>query len=342
MKNSRFGIIIIGALIILAALLAVVGPKLVEKQSANPPTTTAFTNKQAGITARGVVEAAEDVELSSQVKGTIASVMVEEGAEIHKGQLLLEFEKSKAEAQLRQARSAVAAAESRYREAAKGYRPEDITIVNSGKNRAKAIYDQARDEYERQQRLFTKGAATQVDLNRSAERLKISEDDLSGAEANLEKHRYGVRSEEKDRARADRDRARSEVQLAESVLSDYQIHAPISGIVTERYKDGGEGTDIGTPLFRLVNPKTIRIRAELEETDMGRVTEGQLVEVTVEAFHDKIFHGKVSKVFPVVHKKTQKSFDPMASFDINTQKIQIQLDDYHGLKNGMTTTVRFK
>lgn len=75
---------------------------------------------------------------------------------------------------------------------------------------------------------------------------------------------------------------------------------------------------------------------------MGRVTVGQLVEVTVEAFRDKIFNGKVIKVFPVVHKKTQKSFDPMASFDINTQKIHIQLDEYPGLKNGMTTTVRFK
>ena len=63
--------------------------------------------------------------------------------------------------------------------------------------------------------------------------------------------------------------------------------------------------------------------------------------MTVEAFRNKVFRGKVSKVFAVVHKKTQKSFDPMASFDINTQKIFIRLDEYTGLRNGMTATVRF-
>jgi multidrug resistance efflux pump len=325
----------------MAALLAVVGPKMVEKRPDKLPS-AADGNKLAGTTARGIVEAAEDVELSSQVKGTVTRVLAEEGAKVSKGQLLLEFNRSKIEAQLRQSRSALAAAESRYREATTGYRSEDVLMVNSGKERAKAIYDQARDDYERQQRLFEKGAATQVDLNRAVERLKISAGDLSGADANLTKHRYGVRSELRDQLRADLERARADVQYAESVLKDYLVYAPITGIITERHKDSGEGTDIGVPLFRIVNPETFRIRAELEETDIGRVSEGQQVEVTVEAFRSKTFRGKVSKVFPVVHKKSQKTFDPMASFDINTQKIHINLEEYPGLRNGMTTTVRFK
>jgi multidrug resistance efflux pump len=181
-----------------------------------------------------------------------------------------------------------------------------------------------------------------VDLNQALERLKIAESELSGADANLSKHRFGVRSEERDQARADRDRARADLQLVESTMKDYRVLAPISGIITERHKVTGEGADIGTPLFRVVNPQTFRIRAELEETDVGRVTEGEPVEVTVEAFTDKVYHGKVSKVFPVVRKKSQKSFDPMASFDINTQKIQVALEEYPGLRVGMTTTVRFK
>jgi multidrug resistance efflux pump len=340
MKSGRFGITIIGALIILAALLAIVGPKLVEKRPEKLPS-SADAGKQAGITAKGVVESAEDVELSSQLKGIITRVLVEEGAQVHKGQLLLEFDQSKIEAQLRQARSGLAAAEARFRESAAGYRSEDILMAQGGKEHAQAIYDQSRDDFERQQRLFEKGAATQVDLNRATERLKIAESDLSGANANLKKNRQGVRSEARDQARADLERARADVQLVESTLRDYQVSAPISGIITERHKDRGEGADIGSPLFRIVNPETFRIRAELEETDIGRVSEGQQVEMTVEAFRNKVFRGKVSKVFPVVHKKTQKSFDPMASFDINTQKIFIRLDEYTGLRNGMTATVRF-
>ena len=341
MKNTRLGIVIIGGLVILAALLAIVGPKLVGKTAEQAPKAAGFP-RPAGVTARGVVETAQDVELSSQLKAIVSRVLVEEGAPVHKGDLLLEFDQSKIDAQRQQARAALAAAESRYREAVAGYRSEDTTVVSSSRERAKAIYDRAKDEYGRQQRLFDKGAATRVDLNQAQERLKIAESDLAGANANLSKQHAGVRSEALDQARADLERARADLQLVDSTLKDYRVYAPISGIVIERHKVKGEGADIGTPLFHLVNPATFRIRAELEETDIGRVTEGQPAEVTVEAFTDKVYHGKVSRVFPVVHKKTQKSFDPMASFDINTQKIQISLDDYSGLRDGMSTTVRFK
>ncbi len=341
MKSGRFGILFIGALVLLAALLAIVGPKLVEKTPEKLPSVT-DKGQQAGITAKGVVESADDVELSSQVKGTIARVMIEEGAEVKKGQLLLEFDQTKVEAQRRQARSALTAAEARYREATTGYRSEDIAMVTSASERSKAIYDQARDEYERQRRLFEKGATAQVELNRAEERMRVAEGDLSGAKANLAKHRHGVRNEERDQARADVERARADLQYVEGVMKDYRIHAPIDGIVIDKHKKRGEGCDFGTPLLRIVNVKSLRIRAELEETDLGKVREGQQVEVTVDAFRDRVFRGRVDKTFPTVQKKTQKSFDPTAIFDINTQKIHIDLDDYKGLKNGMTVTVRFR
>jgi multidrug resistance efflux pump len=341
MKSGRFGIAIMGALICLAALLALFGPKLVKR---TPEKLPAATDKglQPGVTAKGVVESADDVELSSQVKGTIARVLVEEGAQVTKGQLLLEFDQTKIEAQRRQARSALAAAEARYRQADTGYRSEDVSMVRSGKDRAKAVYSQARDEYERQRRLFEKDAATQVDLNRAKERMMVAEGDLSGANANLSKYVKGVRPEERDQARSDVERARADLMFIEGVIKDYRIYAPVSGIVAERHKNSAEGADVGTPLLRIINPQTMRIRAEIEETDVGKVKEGQQVEVSVDAFRDKVFRGRVSKVFPVVHKKTQKNFDPMASFDINTQKIHILLTDYTGLRNNMTLTVRFE
>ena len=74
---------------------------------------------------------------------------------------------------------------------------------------------------------------------------------------------------------------------------------------------------------------------------MGQVVVGQPVEITSDAFTKKVFPGKVTKVFHSVSKKTQKTFDPLASFDINTQKIHVSLEDYSGLVHGMTVTVRF-
>ena len=125
------------------------------------------------------------------------------------------------------------------------------------------------------------------------------------------------------------------------MLRDYAITSPIDGIVAERLREPGEAVDRGTPILRLVDPAKTRIRAEIEESDVGKVSEGDPVEVTVDAYPGKIYRGRVSRVFSVVRKRALKNFDPMASFDINTQKIHINLDDFSGLQNGMTVTVKF-
>lgn len=341
MKNGRLGIGIIGALICVAVLIALLGPKLLERKP-EPVPVDPGSGAQGGVTAKGVVESGNDIELSSQVKATVSRVLVEDGAAVKAGQLLLEFDSTKIEAQRMQARAALAGAEARYRELTSGYRTEDVTVAKSGRERSLAVFTQAKDEYERQRRLYDKGATTLVELNRAEERLRVSEGELGGAEANLAKFRYGTRNEERDQARAEVERAKAELSFIHGVLKDYRVYAPTSGLVAARFRDAGEGADVGTPLLHLINPETLRIRAELEETDVGRVKEGQKADVTMDAYHGKVFPGTVSKVFPVVLKKTQKSFDPMASFDINTQKIHIRLDDYSGLKSGMTVTVRFK
>ncbi|WP_170241955.1 HlyD family secretion protein [Geobacter argillaceus] len=303
---------------------------------------TSSTGQTVGVTAKGVVESGTDIELSSQVKGTIRRVLVEDGATVKAGQLLLEFDTTKIEAQRRQMMAALAAAEARYREMKDGYRTEDVAMAKSGRERSQAVVTQAKDEFDRQRRLYDKGATTLVELNRAEERLRVAEGELGSADANLAKFRYGTRNEDRGQARAEVERARAELSFVDGVLKDYRVYAPISGLVAGRFRDAGEGADIGTPLLHLINPETLRIRAELEETDVGRVKEGQKAEVTMDAYRGKVFAGTVAKVFPVVLKKTQKSFDPMASFDINTQKIHVRLDNYSGLKNGMTVTVRFK
>ena len=341
MKSGRLGIALIGGLITLALLLAVFGPKLVERTTKKLPSENS-NEAPTVVTAKGMLESADDVELTSQVKATVARVLVDEGEIIHKGQLLLEFDKSRVDAQYRQAMAAIAAAEARNRESVAGYRPEDVSIAANARERYVAVYSQARDEYERQRRLFGKGAATQVDLNLAEERMHIAAGELAGSEANLAKYTKGLRKEQKDQVKADLERARADLMYVEGIIRDYWVYSPISGVVAERYKDAGEGVDIGSSLMRVLNPDTIRIRAELEETDIGRVREGQTVEVTVDAFRNKIFRGKVTKTFPTVQRKSQKSFDPTATFDINTQKIHISLEDYSGLQNGMTVTVHFK
>ena len=341
MKIGRFGIVIIIVLAAAVVILALFGPLLVDKK----PTKQEVDHMQRpriGITAKGVVESSEEIVLGSQVKGQIRRMLVSAGTMVSKGQLLLEFDDDKAVAQLQQAKAALDSAESRLRELSSGYRSEDVAMAQSSQQRAEAVYREARSEFERQQRLFSKDAAAKIEVSRAEEKLKIAESQLRESEANLQKYRKGVRREEVEQARAARDRAAADLRYGEVVMKDYRVVAPISGIVAERIREAGESTEIGAPLLKLINPDLTRIRAELDETEVGKVAVGQQAEVTADAFPGKIFEGSVTKVLPIVQKKTQKSFDPVASFDINTQEIHIALKDFSSFKNGMTVTVRFK
>lgn len=341
MKIGRFGMALIASLTFVVIILALFGPRLVEKQPAKQETDR-LQRPRTGITAKGVVESSQEVVVGSQIKGQIRRMLVSAGTLVTKGQLLLELDDEKAVAQLQQAKAALQAAEARLRELSAGYRSEDVTMAQTGQQRAEAVYREARDEFERQQRLFSKDAAARIDVTRAEEKLKVAESHLKENEANLQKFRKGVRQEEIEQSRAARDRAAADLRYAEGVLKDYRILAPISGVVAERLRDAGESTEVGAPILKLFNPDLTRIRAELEETEVGKVAPGQAAEVTADAYPGKIFEGSVTKVLPVIQKKTQKSFDPVASFDINTQEIHVALKDFSAFKNGMTVTVRFK
>lgn len=334
-------LIIVGAVAAGALLLAVFGPLVLNKKE-NRPRYAGSASTARTITAKGTVESSEEVMVGSQVQGVVSRVYVSAGDSVAKGQLLLEFDRHKIHAQLLQAQASLAAARAHLSEARAGYRPEEISMAQYGSQRAQTVYQEARAEYERLSRLFHKDAVTAVEVSRAEEQMRVADAQLQSSNANLVKFRAGLRPEEVRSALAGYDRAAADLRMIEAVARDYRIVSPIAGIVAERHRDAGESADINTPLFKLVNPEYSRIRAELEESEVGRVKVGQAAEITADAYPGKVFAGRVTKVFPVVQKKTQKSFDPMASFDINTQEIQVALQDRSAFENGMTVTVRFK
>jgi len=340
MKNNRFGILIISVLVIAAVALALFGPlifrKKVEKRG---PEVRQAAN--AAITSKGVVESEEAVQVGSQVSGIIREIRANEGDPVKKGEPLVILDSGKVAAKAEQAEAMTREARERLMELETGPRPEDIEIARARTRRAEVAYRQASDEFQRQERLYRKDAATLIERDRALERMKMEAEELKGAESNLKKLLKGERREEIEQARAAVARNSAEKKYYQALLTESTIITPIDGVVTERLKEPGEIVDVGTPLMKLINPERMRIRAEIEETDVGKVKDGQQVEVTMDAYRDKVYRGKVYKIFPDVKRKAQKTFDPMASFDINTQQIYIRLDDFAGLKDGMTVTVRY-
>jgi len=340
MKINRFNILIITLFSALAGGLIVISPLFFQDTIAKATVEEAMI-KDTFIVAKGIVESEEEIEISSQVMGIISEVKVNEGDQVKKGQVLIELDNCKIMTRIKLAEAKLKEAKAHHRELEVGYRNEDIQMARSRVNRADIIHEKAKNEYERQKRLYHKEATTLVDVEKAEERMKVAAAELNESKANCEKLVKGVRKEKIERAESAVEKTTSELNYYQAVLKDYTILSPINGLVADRYRDGGETVNEGTLLMKLINLHKLRIRAELEESDVGKVVEGQPVQVVVDAYQDRVYQGKTYKVFPILRKYSLRVFDPSAAYDINAQDIYAKLDDFSGLKQGMQVTVRF-
>lgn len=343
MKTSRAGLLLILFLALAAVILALFGPGLFGKESSAPRTAPQQipVAPPAGFTAKGVVESAREVVLSSRVAGEITEVSVDEWDRAGAGTILVRMNDRKVAAQVELSEARLLAAQAGLREQSSGFRKEDVAAGNSAVQRAEAVFEQAEVEARRQQRLLEKGATTRVEWEKAEEARRVARAQLDELKAQQDKLRRGSRRETVDQAQAGVAEIRAELKYQKALLADYTIAAPFDALVIESLVEPGETVDIAAPLLSLIDPDQLRIHAEVEESDVGRVVLDQQVAVTVDNLPGKTYSGKVYRIFPTVSRKSQRTFDPMASFDINTQKVYITLDDYAGLVHGMTVNVRF-
>ncbi len=106
-------------------------------------------------------------------------------------------------------------------------------------------------------------------------------------------------------ARASVVRAETNLQLAREKRGDVTIRAPIAGTVIDREVEPGQiiasataNVSGGTTLFRMADLGEMRIRAKIDESDIGRIRPGQSVRLTVEAYAGRTFRGSVEKIEP--------------------------------------------
>jgi len=83
------------------------------------------------------------------------------------------------------------------------------------------------------------------------------------------------------------------------------VSAPIAGIVTERTANTGLNVDQTSKLFTLVDLSTVWVVADLYEKDFSRVRVGASAKITMKAFPDSAFQGKVSYIDPQVNPETR-------------------------------------
>lgn len=230
------------------------------------------------------------IQVAARRQGIIREVLVQEGDEVAKGQILAKQEDDDArlaadtaEANLAQARSQITVLEVQRRTAQRELaRLQTLTASNFV---AAQRLDQARD------------AVAKSDADLAAQRAAI-----------------GVYAAQLNQARYNQ-----ELTI---------IRAPADGRIARRYANPGAGASSlnVTPMFDL-EPKTARIiRAEISESAIPFVTLGQSVEIIPEADQTKVFTGKVLRRAAVFGARKLQSDDPSERTDARVVEVVISAD----------------
>ncbi|MBU2546815.1 MAG: efflux RND transporter periplasmic adaptor subunit [Proteobacteria bacterium] len=217
------------------------------------------------VSATGSLEPVTQVDVGTEVSGTILSIDVDFNDTVEKGQILARLDTARLEAQKLQSEAALAVARAELQS-------------------ARAEVDDAKTSLDRLKRAY----------KLSQGRLP-SKQDLDTAEARYKKGRAQVAV-----ADANRIKARAALEVSESDLAKAIIRAPISGTILDRQVEPGQtvAASLQTPvLFTMAGDlKQMLLSVAVDEADVGKVRDGQEAAFVVDAYPDRRFSARVKQV----------------------------------------------
>ena len=267
--------------------------------------------------------------LSTRVSGTVRKVEVEDFASVKPGQLLVQLDDEDYQAVLAEARAALAGAQAALEDNQSAKRIQDAKIQNAETviaqataaiNAAKAGIAAVQSDVERtglerkrQEALLVSKAAThqQVELaiaeaDRFTGMLASHQAELERAQAAVASSRSLLESEKRQRAaldtrdnlyRADIQAKQAAIIVAQVNLGYTQIVAPTAGAVGERHVQEGQLVAPGMQVVDLVKGD-VWIQANLKETQLTNIRQGDVADIKVDAFPGVVLHGKVVEIAP--------------------------------------------
>jgi len=281
----------------------------------------------------------EDIKIGSELSGRLKSVDVEEGDVVHRGQVLAELENADYRAQVESAQANVAAKAAVLRKVMNGARRQERDEAWSSVNEAKAVMEDARSELKRRQELFGAGVVSREELDRYAREADVAKAKYDAA---VEQHALvddHAREEDQSLAEADLKLAQAQLEEAQARYEKTFIRSPIDGSVLRKHHRSGESVSnsstVPDPILTIGDRKTLRVRVDVDETDVSKVSVGQKAYVTADAFGKQRFWGHVVRVGQQLGPKNVRTDEPTERVDTKILETLVELDPGARLPDGL-------
>ena len=268
------------------------------------------------VSAKGIVEPNFKVEVKSKASGKIITFPYEEGGFIKKGQALLHLNKNDEKRNVAKANADLISGEASLKKSktalllqTHSYKT-DLKLSASEVEEAEANLEDSNYQKKRQYKLFDNKYISQESLDKVLTTFKVNQENVIQAKARLQAaknavHDISIKEHEVELASAEVVRRQIALDESKERLQETDIYAPISGVIIQKLVEEGQiissgvsNVSGGTPLAEIADMSRIFIIADVDETDIGSIREGQKVEVTADAFYGKIFKGKVLRISP--------------------------------------------
>lgn len=239
----------------------------------------------------GTLAAVDEVTISSEADGKVSRILADLGDRVKAGQLLVQLDNEKQQYTYAQQQAALARTLAQYGASDSDHLPELEDTPDA--RRANADLVQATQAYDRASELF--------------KRTLISQQALDDAKASLQSKRaiYNSAIQNAKNLRASIQASEATMKLAGRQLRDTEIRAPFDGFVQKRFVNMGELVKTQMPVMAVVRLDPLKVTAEIPEKMAPWINTGQAVDLKVDAYQDRTFTGKVSRISPAVNTSTR-------------------------------------
>ena len=295
------------------------------------------------VTTENAYVKAHVIAVSTNVDGRVESVPIRENQLVRTGELLFRIDPEpfrfmvrRAEAQREAARRDIDATRAEYNQI--------VSEIEAAKANV-AYYER---EAERQRQLARKNVTT-------GRRLDEAEFNLTSATRGVATLRQKLRTvlaklggdpDRPTEQHPDYMTAENELAMAELQLGYTEIRTPVDGIVTRLKLEPGEWVNAGESAFGLISVHETWIEANLKETQLTHVREGQAVTAEVDAYPDHVWHARIGSISPATGAEFSVLPPQNASGNwvkvVQRLPVRIELEqttDQPPLRAGMTATI---
>jgi HlyD family secretion protein len=239
----------------------------------------------------GTLAAVDQVTVSSEADGKVQKINADLGDRVRAGQVLIELDDEKQRYAYEQQQAALARTLAQYGAPDPEHLP-DIEQTPEAK-RTKADLAQAEQAYARAAELFKRTLIPQQGLDDARTAVETKKANYDASLHNARNLRASIRASE------------AEMKLAARQLRDAAIRAPFDGYVEKRLVNLGELVKAQMPVMAIVRLDPLKVIAEIPEKMAPWIAEGRPVELRVDAYRDRTFTGKVTRISPAVNTSTR-------------------------------------